>query len=230
MRILVAEDHPSLGPDVKVALERCRYVVDLVANGEDARSLGLVVAYDLLILDILLPGLSGWEVCQQLRAQHKQMPILFLTALSQVDDRVKGLDLGADDYLSKPFAFRELEARVRALLRRNQTSKDPVLRFLDIALDTRSGEVRRGDRVITLSGKEYALLHVLLSHPRQVLSRTTIADHLWSDDADHFSNVIDVYISYLRAKLCAAGEPNVIQTIRGAGYRLTDALKTRTAL
>jgi two-component system, OmpR family, response regulator MprA len=223
MRILIAEDHPLLGPDLKKGLERCYYAVDLVDNGTDAFNLALEVTYDLLILDILLPGLSGLEVCRQVREQDLELPILFLSALGEVEQRVHGLDQGADDYLAKPFAFTELEARVRALLRRNQQPKDPVLRFLDLTLDTRTREARRGERLVVLSNKEYTLLDYLLRHPRTVLSRTTIAEHVWDYDAEHFSNVIDVYVRYLRHKLCAAGEPNLIQTVRGAGYQLKES-------
>jgi DNA-binding response OmpR family regulator len=223
MRILIAEDHPLLGPDLKKGLERCHYAVDLVDNGGDAFEMALEVTYDLLILDILLPGLSGLEVCRMVREQSLEIPILFLSALGEVEQRVHGLDQGADDYLTKPFAFSELEARVRALLRRNQQPKDPVLRFLDLSLDTRTREARRGERLIALSNKEYALLDFLLRHPHTVLSRTTIAEHVWDYDAEHFSNVIDVYVRYLRNKLCAAGEPNLIQTVRGAGYQLKEA-------
>lgn len=222
MRILVAEDHPSLGPDLKEGLVRCHYAVDLASSGDDALSLAFEVMYDLIILDVLLPGLDGFEVCRQLREQNQTVPILFLTALGEVDQRVTGLDLGADDYLTKPFAFRELEARVRALLRRDGLPRIPVLRFLDITLDTRTHEATRGERVIALSSKEYALLEFLLRHPRQVLSRTTIAEHVWDYDAEHLSNVIDVYIRYLRNKLCAAGEPDVIHTIRHSGYQLKE--------
>lgn len=222
MRILVAEDHPSLGPDLKEGLVRCHYAVDLASSGDDALSLAFEVMYDLIILDVLLPGLDGFEVCRQLREQNQTVPILFLTALGEVEQRVAGLDLGADDYLTKPFAFRELEARVRALLRRDGLPRIPVLRFLDITLDTRTHEATRGERVIALSSKEYALLEFLLRHPRQVLSRTTIAEHVWDYDAEHLSNVIDVYIRYLRNKLCAAGEPDVIHTIRHSGYQLKE--------
>ncbi len=223
MRILIAEDHPLLGPDLKKGLERCHYAVDLVENGADAFDMALEITYDLLILDILLPGLSGLEVCRQLREQQLEIPILFLSALGEVEQRVYGLDQGADDYLAKPFAFTELEARVRALLRRNQQPKDPVLRFLDLTLDTRTREVKRGERLVVLSNKEYTLLDFLLRHPRIVLSRTTIAEHVWDYDAEHFSNVIDVYVRYLRNKLCAVGEPNLIQTVRGAGYQLKES-------
>ena len=222
MRLLVAEDHLSLGPDLKKGLESCHYAVDLVANGEDALALAYEIPYDLIILDILLPGLDGYEVCRQLREQRQTVPILFLSALGEVEQRVTGLDLGADDYLTKPFAFRELEARVRALLRRDGSPRTPVLRFLDITLDTRSHEARRGERTITLSSKEYALLEFLLRRPREILSRTTIAEHVWDYDAEHLSNVIDVYIRYLRNKLCAEGESDVIHTIRGSGYQLKE--------
>ena len=222
MRILVAEDDPRLGPSLKKGLEGSHYAVDLVEDGEEAVSLGLAVPYDLIILDILLPQLDGYNVCRQLRDQGRVTPILFLTALDGVDQRVTGLDLGADDYLTKPFAFRELEARVRALLRRERATKTTVLRFLDITLDTRTHEVRRGERAIDLTSKEYTLLEFLMHHPHQVLSRTMIAEHIWDVDAEHLSNVIDVYIRYVRRKLCECGEPNVIQTVRGFGYQLKE--------
>ena len=222
MRILVAEDDPRLGSSLKKGLERNLYAVDLVGDGEEALSLGLAVPYDLIILDILLPHLDGYHVCRQLRGQGKVTPILFLTALDGVDQRVTGLDLGADDYLTKPFAFRELQARVRALLRRELTSKTAVLRFLEITLDMQTHEVRRGERVIDLTSKEYSLLEFLMRHPHQVLSRLMIAEHIWDIDAERLSNVIDVYIGYVRCKLCLCGEPNVIQTVRGFGYQLKE--------
>ena len=222
MRILVVEDNPSLGSSLKKSLETYHYAVDLVVNGEDAVSLGLTVPYDVIILDVLLPGLDGFEVCRQLRDRKRTVPILILTALDAIDQRVNGLNLGADDYLIKPFAFRELEARVRALLRRENATKTSVLAFLDITLDTTTHEVMRGRRSIALSSKEYALLEFLLRHPRQVVSRTMIAEHVWDFDAEHLSNVIDVYIRYVRNKLCAAGEPDVIHTIRGSGYQLKE--------
>jgi DNA-binding response OmpR family regulator len=222
MRVLLVEDHSVLGKDLKKGLEQCHYAVDLVTDGADALIMGETTPYDLIILDILLPSFDGWEVCRRLRAAHRDMPILFLTARGEVDDRIRGLDLGADDYLVKPFDFRELEARVRALLRREGPSRTAVLRFLDITLDTRTQEASRGGRPILLSSKEYALLHFLMSRPREVLSRTTIAEHVWDYDAEHFSNVIDVYIGYVRKKLCAGGEPDVLYTKRGAGYQLKE--------
>ncbi len=222
MRILVAEDDLDLGPSLKQGLEENHYAVDLVTDGEDTLSLGLAVPYDLLVLDILLPHLDGFAVCRELRQRKRMFPILFLTALHEIDHRVTGLDAGADDYLTKPFAFREFEARVRALLRRESSSKTLQLRFLDIVMDTTTHEVYRGTRQISLKRKEYLLLEVLMRRPHQVLSRAMIAEHIWDFDSKSLSNVIDVYIRYLRSKLCEQGEPDVIQTIRGFGYQLKE--------
>lgn len=222
MRILVVEDDPRLGPNLKKGLEKHHYAVDLATDGEDAILMGTTTPYDLIVLDVLLPRFNGFEVCRQLRDRKRTTPILLLTALGEVDHRVAGLDSGADDYLIKPFSFRELEARVRALLRRESATKTVELRFLDISLDTRTHEARRGERVIALNNKEYALLEYLMRHPRQVLNRNMIAEHVWDSDAEHLSNVIDVYIRYLRRKLCEHGEPDVIHTIRGTGYQLKE--------
>jgi DNA-binding response OmpR family regulator len=222
MRILVVEDDPRLGPVLKKGLEGDSHAVDLLTSGSDALTLAQVVPYDLIILDVLLPGLNGFEVCRRLRKQGRTTPTLLLTALGEVDHRVTGLDSGADDYLTKPFAFRELQARVRALLRRESSVKTAELTCADITLDTRTHEVRRGDRVISLTSKEYALLEFLMRHPRQVLSRGMIAEHIWDNDAEHYSNVIDVYIRYLRRKLCEGDEADVIHTIRGSGYQLKE--------
>jgi len=222
MRILIAEDDPHLGPSIKKGLEDNHYAVDLVTDGEEAISLALAVAYNLIILDILLPRMDGFEVCRRLRNQKRLTPILFLTALSGVDHRVTGLDIGADDYLTKPFAFRELEARVRALLRREGPSKTTELQFMDLTLDTRTHEVKRGERQITLTSKEYSLLELFMRNPGLVMSREMIAEHMWNIDSEHLSNVIDVYIRYLRRKLCENGEPDVITTIRGFGYQLKE--------
>src|SRR6266481_4379403 len=200
MRIPVVEYDPPLGPNLKKGLEKHHYAVDLVTDGEDALLMGSSVPYDLIILDVLIPRLNGFEVCRQLRDRKRTTPILLLTALGEVANRVKGLDLGADDYLTKPFAFRELEARVRALLRREGSSKTMELRFMDITLDLGTHEVYRGERNIILTSKEYMLLELLMRNPRQVLSRMMIAEHLWNVDAEHLSNVIDVYIRYLRRK------------------------------
>ncbi len=224
MRILLVEDHPTLGRSLKEGLEKRHYAVDLLTNGEDAYALGSTVSYDLIVLDVMLPDLDGFAVCQRLRAEGRTMPILFLTALDQVDDRVKGLNLGGDDYLSKPFAFREFEARVRALLRRHSPMKTSILQFMDISLDTTTSHVQRGTRRVELGHKEFALLEYLLRHPREIISRATLVEHIWDLDARHLSNVIEVYIWHLRSKLCAQGEVDVIQTVRGAGYVLKEPL------
>jgi len=223
MRILLVEDDPRLGPTLKRGLENDHYAVDLIPNGEVALQTGANTPYDLAILDVLLPGLNGFMVCRGLRTAGCTFPIIMLTALGGVDHRVNGLDLGADDYLVKPFAFRELEARVRALLRRDSAvTRDAELHFADVVLDTRTREVHRGNRIIELTSKQYALLEFLMRNPRQVLSRTMIAEHVWDYDAENLSNVIDVYVRYLRRKLCEEGEPDVIHTVRGAGYQLKE--------
>ena len=220
MRLLIAEDDLSLGRSIKKGLEEQHYVVDLVMDGQEALEMSQIISYDLVILDVMLPRVDGFEVCKQLRKRGQTMPILFLTARGEVESRVTGLDLGGDDYLVKPFAFREFEARVRALLRRESASKTTKLSFLDITLDTQTYEVWRSSRQLTLTAKEYVLLEVFLRHPRQVLSRSMIAERLWNEEAENLSNVIDVYVGYLRRKLCEGGEPNVIQTVRGFGYQL----------
>ncbi len=222
MRVLLIEDDPTLGPSIKQGLELTNYAVDLLTDGADGLQMALTFPYDVVILDVMLPGMQGFEVCRKIRDAGHRVPILMLTALSSIDQRVAGLDSGADDYLVKPFANAELLARVRALLRREAPSKAPELHFLDITLDPRTREVRRGKRVVDLSAKEYALLELLLRHPRQVLTRSMIADHVWNYDADNISNVIDVYIRYLRRKLCEGGEADLIHTVRGAGYQLKE--------
>jgi len=219
MRILVIEDDPQLGPSLKDRLESEHYAVDLYSDGNDGAEAALTVAYDLLVIDVLLPGTSGFDVCRTLRKQQRVVPILLLTALSTIEQRIEGLDAGADDYLIKPFAFGELLARVRALLRRDNTTKSPILQFQDLSLDTRTHEVKRGELTIALTGKEYALLEFFLRHPRHVLSRTTLVEHVWDFDVEHLSNVLEVFIANLRRKL---GEPDYIQTVRGTGYQLRE--------
>lgn len=222
MRLLIAEDDLSLGQSIKKGLEEQHYAVDLVMDGQEALTMSQLISYDLVILDVMLPHIDGFEVCKRLRKRGQTMPLLFLTARGDVESRVAGLDLGGDDYLIKPFAFREFEARVRALLRRESVSKTTQLSFLDITLDTQTHEVWRNGRQLTLMAKEYVLLEVFLRHPHQVLSRSMIAERLWNEEAENLSNVIDVYIGYLRRKLCEGGELNVIQTVRGFGYQLKE--------
>src|SRR5260221_2673512 len=195
MRLLVVEDDLRLGPGLKKGLEGDSYAVDLVTDGEDAIYMGTTIPYDLIILDILLPKLDGFEVCRQLRSQQLMMPILLLTALGEVDHRVTGLDIGADDYLTKPFAFRELEARVRALLRRENSIKTSELHFMDITLDTRTHEARRGQPNIALNSKEQALLGKPMRHPYEGLRRTTIAQDVSDHHPGHSSKIYGLYTS-----------------------------------
>ena len=220
MRILVVEDERKLAGVIRRGLEEQGYAVDLAYDGEEGLELAEVEPYDLVLLDIMLPKLDGLEVCKRLRARRRNMPVLMLTARDAIDDRVAGLDAGADDYLVKPFAFRELLARVRALLRRDGLSKDPVLRVGDLELDTVRHEVRRAGRPVELTSKEYAILEYFVRNPNRVLTRTQIAEHVWDYDFVAMSNVVDVYVRYLRRKLNDEHEPRLLRTIRGTGYQL----------
>lgn len=222
MRILLVEDEKKMLAFLKQGLEEQRYAVDTADNGEDGLHWALTFPYDVIVLDIMLPGMDGIEVCGSLRNQRITTPVLMLTARDTVDDRVKGLDCGADDYLIKPFAFRELLARIRALSRRDSTQKTTTLVIGDLTLDTVTHTARRGDRQIELTTKEYGLLEFLMLHPNQVLSRTVIAEHLWSYDYSPESNVVDVYIRYLRRKIDDGYEDKYLRTIRGTGYQLAD--------
>ncbi len=220
MRILIVEDEHQLAAVLKRGLQEHGYAVDVAYDGEDGLSLAETPSYDLILLDVMLPGLDGFEVARSLRARRVNTPILMLTARDTVDDRVAGLDSGADDYLIKPFAFRELVARVRALLRRDELVKDPVLRVAGLEVDTVTREVRRAGQVIALTGKEYAVLEYLVRNPNRVLTRAQIAEHVWDYDFTAMSNVVDVYIRYLRRKLDDGREPKLIHTVRGVGYQL----------
>jgi len=220
MRILVVEDEHRLAAVLTQGLTEQGYAVDLAHDGEAGLGLAELEPYDLLVLDVLLPGLDGLALCRRLRARGRHMPILLLTARDAVDDRVAGLDSGADDYLTKPFAFRELLARVRALLRRDGRSREALLRLGDLTLDPATREVRRGGRLVELTSKEYAVLEYLLHHPNRVLTRTQIAEHVWDYDFVAMSNVIDVYIRSLRRKLGDDGPVRLLHTVRGAGYQL----------
>jgi len=220
MRILVVEDEHRLAAVLKQGLLEQGYAVDVAHDGEVGLGLAELEPYDLLVLDVMLPGLDGLALCRRLRAKGRHMPVLLLTARDAVDDRVTGLDSGADDYLTKPFAFRELLARVRALLRREGRSRDPLLRAGDLTLDPATREVRRGGRTVELTSKEYAILEYLLHHPNRVLTRTQIAEHVWDYDFVAMSNVIDVYIRSLRRKLDDNDESRLLHTVRGAGYQL----------
>jgi DNA-binding response OmpR family regulator len=220
MRILVIDDDRRLCTVIKRGLLEEAYAVDLAYDGEEGEYLAEVNPYDLIILDIMLPNKDGIQVCRELRAKKINTPILMLTAKDTVEDRVKGLDTGADDYLIKPFAFNELLARVRALLRREGTSKSPELRVGDLTLNALTRQIWRGQRPIELTTKEYVILEYLMRHPNVVVTRTMIEEHAWDYDFDSLSNLVDVYMRRLRRKIDNEGEDSLIQTVRGAGYRL----------
>ena len=220
MRILVVDDDRRLCAVIKRGLVEEGYAVDLAYDGEEGEYLAEVNPYDLIVLDIMLPNKDGIQVCHELRAKRINIPILMLTAKDTVEDRVKGLDTGADDYLVKPFAFNELLARVRALLRREGMSKTPELRVGDLTLDTLTRQVWRGQRPVELTTKEYVILEYFMRHPNAVVTRTMIEEHAWDYDFDSLSNLVDVYIRRLRRKIDNEGEDSLIQTVRGAGYRL----------
>jgi DNA-binding response OmpR family regulator len=222
MRILLVEDEEGLATVLKRGLEEHGYAVDLAGDGDAALAFASTEPYDLVVLDVMLPDVDGFTVCRQLRNDARNMPVLMLTALDSVEDRVAGLDSGADDYLAKPFDPRELLARVRALLRRDQVQRYPVLRVADIELDTASHEVRRGSLPIELTTREFAILELFIRNANRVLSRDEIAQHIWAFDFSAMSNVIDVYVSNLRRKLGDDAEPRILRTVRGAGYLLRD--------
>ena len=221
MRILVVDDDPEIVSFLKRGLTYEGYTVDTAGDGTEALARAREAEPDLAILDITMPGIDGLEVSRRLR-QASKVPIIMLTAKGSVTDRVKGLDSGADDYLVKPFAFDELLARIRALLRRSQITEGEALRFMDLSLDTSSREVRRGNDVIQLTAQEFDLLELLLRHPRQVLRRDMIYEKVWGYDFGGESNVIEVYMRYLRSKLEAGGQPRLIHTVRGVGYVLRE--------
>ncbi|MEA2536470.1 MAG: two-component system, OmpR family, response regulator [Chloroflexota bacterium] len=220
MRILVVEDEAAIASAIRSILASADYAVDLAASGPEAITWAGTYDYDLVVLDIVLPGLDGFEVCRRLRSAGFEAPILMLTARDQVDDRVTGLDAGADDYLPKPFAAAELLARVRALRRRGSAPRDPVLRVGPLALDPASRDVRVGDQPIHLTAKEFALLEVLARHPGQVFAQDRLIDALWDADFAAESNIVEVYIRSLRRKIDGGRRDGLIETIRGAGYRL----------
>lgn len=222
MRILVIEDEHKIANSIKKGLEQESYAVDVTYSGIDGFDLATTEEYDLIILDILLPGLDGIVLCKKLRAQNNHIPVLMLTAKGQISDKVTGLDAGADDYLTKPFAFEELLARVRALVRRPRNSIGTVLSIADLSLDTVSFTVARGGKKIQLSNKEFALLEYLLRHPAQILTKDQIIGHVWNYDADILPNTVEVYIGYLRRKIDKPypNKPALIHTVRGFGYRL----------
>lgn len=221
MKLLIVEDEPKTGDYLRQGLTEAGFLADLARTGTDGLHLAITGDYDLLVLDVMLPGLNGWQLLETLRRSGNALPVLFLTARDQVEDRVKGLELGADDYLVKPFAFSEFLARVRTLLRRGKSSLEPtVLQIADLELDLLRRRVQRGGRRIDLTAKEFALLELLIRRQGEVLPRSLIASQVWDINFDSDSNVIEVAIRRLRAKMDDDFEPKLLRTIRGMGYVL----------
>jgi two-component system response regulator MprA len=223
-QILVVDDEPAVRRALERALRLDKYDVELAEDGEDALDRLAERPVDAVVLDVMMPGVDGLEVCRRMRAAGDKTPVLMLTARDAIDDRVLGLDVGADDYLVKPFALRELQARLRALLRRSGDEGDAAetLRFADLVLDPVAHEVHRGDRLVELSKTEFLLLELFMKHPRQVLTRSTIFENVWGYDFGPTSNALGVYIGYLRRKTEEGDEPRLLHTVRGIGYVLRD--------
>ncbi len=222
MRVLVVEDEPRMAALIRQGLEEEAYAVDVVGNGRDVLLWVQSAAYDIILLDIMLPGMNGFDVCRQLRDEGFKMPIIMLTARDTLPDKVKGLDSGADDYLVKPFAIEELTARLRALARRDTPVKTAVLTIADLSLDPATKLAHRGKDTIELTAKEYALLETLMRHAHQILSRDQIIEHVWNMEFESGSKLIEVYISNLRKKIDNGRSVKLIHTVRGLGYRIGD--------
>ncbi|MEK6717786.1 MAG: response regulator transcription factor [candidate division NC10 bacterium] len=220
MRILVVEDDRKVASFIRKGLTEDGYAVDVASDGETGLAMGLDRLHDVIVLDVMLPGKPGFQVVRELRQAKVATPVLLLTARDAVEDKVQGLDAGADDYLTKPFAFAELLARVRALLRRGTAARAPVLQVADLTLDPATRTVARGGEAISLTNREFALLEYLLRNASRVLTRTMIAEHVWDYSFDSATNVIDVYVNYLRKKIDAGRERKLIHTVRGVGYIL----------
>ncbi len=224
MRILVVEDEHRIAQSIKKGLEQETYAVDVAYDGQEGLDLATTEDYDLIILDRLLPGMDGIEVCRALRKQNIHTPILMLTAKGQIEDKVSGLDSGADDYMVKPFAFEELLARLRALKRRPRTGTQNILSIDNLTLNSETYEVKRGDKLVKLSQKEFALLEYLLRHPKKILTKDQIINHVWDYDADILPNTVEAFIKQLRNKVDRAFVKNkdLIHTVRGFGYKISD--------
>lgn len=222
MTILVVEDEIKISKFIRKGLEMEHYTVDTAYDGEEALEKVQINNYDVIILDIMIPKINGIEVCRQIRENKIDTPVIMLTAKDTVDDRVKGLDVGADDYLTKPFAFGELVARIRALLRREKMVKPTKLEIADLVLDPQTHEVHRGGKEIPLSSKEYKLLDYMMRRPGHVCTRTMIGEHIWGYNFTDDSNVIDVYISYLRKKIDSGFKSRLLHTVRDVGYKIQD--------
>ena len=221
MRVLVVEDEKKVASFIRKGLQQEGYATDVVHNGEEAIHTAISFGYDLVVLDLMLPGRSGLDVLREIRQQRPRLPVLVLTAKGTLEDRVAGLDAGADDYLAKPFAFAELSARIRALLRRG-AQENTRLRIADLEMDTAARQVRRAGQAIDLKMKEYALLEFLLRNAYRVVTRTMIVEHVWDIHFDSVSNVVDVHINSLRNKIDKGFQSPLIHTVRGVGYMLSD--------
>jgi two-component system copper resistance phosphate regulon response regulator CusR len=219
MKILVIEDEMGIANVIRRGLEGDGYTVDVAADGAAGLTMAVQNVYGVIVLDLMLPGMDGWQICEELRSRRNRVPILMLTARDTVEDRVRGLDTGADDYLPKPFDFKELLARIRALLRRDKVHRQRTIRVADLEIDTAQRRVTRAGVEIGLSHREYELLEALAAQESRVLSRETILERVWMDE-DSYSNTVDVYIGLLRKKIDAGHSVKLIQTIRGAGYTL----------
>jgi heavy metal response regulator len=222
VKILVVEDERKVAKFLKQGLEEERYAVDVAHDGVQGEAMATTGSYDLIILDILLPKKDGIVLLQDIRSKQVKTPVLMLTAKSAIEDRVEGLDSGADDYLTKPFAFAELVARVRSLLRRGAAEKSTILKISDLQLDTVTHKARRADTSIDLTGKEYALLEYFMRNVNRVLTRTILSEHIWNYNFDTGTNVVDVYVNHLRSKIDDGFEKKLLHTIRGVGYVLKD--------
>jgi two-component system copper resistance phosphate regulon response regulator CusR len=222
MRILIVEDEEKVSRFIVRGLTAESFAVDAALDGQTGLELATTYNYDLVVLDLMLPGLSGTEVLRQIRNSDHRVPILMLTARDAVADKVEHLEAGADDYLTKPFAFAELMARIKALLRRGSVDRPNVLRVADLEVDRLSQQVRRASRRIELTAKEYALLEYLMANAGRVLSRTMIIDHVWDQSFDGATNIVDVYVRHLRNKVDDGHETKLIRTVRGVGYRISD--------
>jgi two-component system OmpR family response regulator len=223
MRVLIVEDEPKMAGLIRRGLREEGYAADVAANGNDALWMAAATEYDAIVLDVLLPGANGFDVCRELRQKSVWSPVLMLTARDSVDDRVAGLDAGADDYLTKPFSFVELLARLRALVRRPPLERPTVLEVGDLRLDPATHQAWRGDAELELSAKEFRILEAFMRRPGHVLSRLHLLDHCWDYGYENRSNVVDVYVRYLREKIDRPFGKKSIETVRGAGYRLREA-------